>query len=137
MKAKMKLLFWSLWLVWFVAGYLSLICSRGEAIGWADVVTAAVCPLCVIIASLGVARSARTKRGKAAGTAATPFAALAKRLLKFFAVAILLYGGLMWLVDGVLQPLPLVVLAVWALAGAGLEWCHGRWGTTSGAAQAE
>lgn len=126
-----------MWLVWFAAGYLSLICSRGEAIGWVDVVTAAVCPLCVIIASLGVARSARAKRGKAAETAATPFAARAKRLLKFFSVAILLYGGLMWLVDGVLQPLPLVVLAVWALAGAGLVWCHGRWGTTSGAAQAE
>lgn len=130
-------MFWSLWLVWFAAGYLSLICSRGEAIGWADVVTAAVCPLCVIIASLGLARSAWAKRGKAAGTAATPFATRAKRLLKFFAVAILLYGGLMWLVDGVLRPLPLVVLAVWALAGAGLVWCHGRWGTTSGAAQAE
>lgn len=130
-------MFWSLWLVWFAAGYLSLICSRGEAIGWADVVTAVACPLCVIIASLGLARSARAKRGKAAGTAATPFAARAKRLLKFSAVAILLYGGLMWLVDGVLQPLPLVVLAVWALAGAGLVWCHGRWGTTSGAAQAE
>ena len=133
----MKLLFWSLWLVWFAAGYLSLICSRGEAIGWADVVTAVACSLCAVIVSVGLARSARAKRGKAAGTAATPFAARAKQLLKFFAVAILLYGGLMWLVDGVLQPLPLVVLAVWALAGAGLVWCHGRWGTTSGAAQAE
>lgn len=137
MKAKMKLLFWSLWLVWFAAGYLSLICSRGEAIVWADVVTAVACSLCAVIVSVGLARSARAKRGKTAGTAATPFAARAKRLLKFSAVAILLYGGLMWLVDGVLQPLPLVVLAVWALAGAGLVWCHGRWGTTSGAAQAE
>ena len=133
----MKLLFWSLWLVWFAAGYLSLICSRGEAIVWADVVTAVACSLCAVIVSVGLARSARAKRGKTAGTAATPFAARAKRLLKFSAVAILLYGGLMWLVDGVLQPLPLVVLAVWALAGAGLVWCHGRWGTTSGAAQAE